>query len=92
MRLAAWLREQRKEHAWPFPIRVFWLPIYASWLDQMEIWFSILQRKALTPIHEKSLEALEERIAQFIDHYNHTATPIRWTYTVEQLKERLATL
>jgi len=91
-RLRAWLHEQQKTDGWPFTIHVFWLPKYASWLDQIEVWFSILQRKVLTPIHQKSLEALHERIAHFIDHYNQTAAPIRWTYTVEQLKERLATL
>ena len=92
MRLKAWLDEQRQEHGWPFTIRVFWLPKYASWLDQIEVWFSILQRKVLTPIHENSLETLEHGIAQYIDHYNRTAQPIRWTYTVDKLTERLATL
>ena len=91
-RLQAWLRQQREQHAWPFTVRVFWLPRYASWLDQIEIWFSILQRKVLTPIHQSSLESLEQRIEQFIHHYNKAAHPIRWTYTVDQLNKRLATL
>ena len=73
-------------------MRVFWLPKYASRLDQIEVWFSILQRKVLTPMHEKNLETLEHRIARYIDHYNKTARPIRWRYTVGKLTQPLATL
>jgi len=46
----------------------------------------------LTPIHHNSPEILEQRILQFIEHHNETAQPMRWTYTVEQLTKRLATL
>lgn len=61
----------------------------ASWLDQIEIWFSILQRKLLKPNHFGRVEELAQAIAAFIAHYNETARPIQWTYTVEKLEAKL---
>ena len=87
-RLQWWLDEQRQEHAWPFTVRVCWLPKYASWLDQIEIWFSILQRKVLTPAHFPSVGALEKRIEDYIDFHNRDAKPIQWTYTTQKLVEK----
>jgi len=46
--LQAWLNQKRKQEGWNFTVEAVWLPKYASWLDQIEIWFSILQRKLLT--------------------------------------------
>jgi transposase len=87
--LEGWLEEQRKVQGWTFSIQVFWLPTNASWLDQIEIWFSILQRKLLQPNHFESLEALAEAISAFIVRRNKTAKPIQWTYTVEKLQTKL---
>ena len=89
--LEAWLVQQQLQQAWPFTVRVIWLPKYASWLDQIEIWFSVLQRKALTPNHFVDLEALKQRILEFIAHYNCSATPIAWSYTVAKLDDKFAT-
>lgn len=89
--LAGWLAQQQQAQAWPFTVQVVWLPKYASWLDQIEIWFSILQRKALTPVHHASLDALQERILDFIAHYNRSAHPIQWSYTVSKLEQKFAT-
>jgi transposase len=89
--LETWLAQQQQQQAWPFTVQVVWLPKYASWLDQIEIWFSVLQRKALTPNHFVNLDALKQRILDFIAHYNHTAKPIHWTYTVAKLEEKFAT-
>jgi hypothetical protein len=89
--LAGWLAYQQQAQAWPFTVQVIWLPKYASWLDQIEIWFSILQRKALTPVHFPSLDALQERILGFIAHYNQSAQPIQWSYTVSKLEQKFAT-
>ncbi len=89
---AGWLEQQRRKHGWPFTVTVYWLPKYASWLDQIEIWFRILQRKVLTPSHAKKGEDLVNRIMGFIARYKRTATPIRWAYTAEQLQQRLATV
>ena len=89
--LEAWLAQQQLEHNWPFTVQVVWLPKYASWLNQLEIWFSILQRKVLMPNHFESITALTQRILNFIAHYNHTARPIEWSYTVAKLNEKFAT-
>ena len=53
------------------------LPKHASWLNQIEIYFSILQRKALTPAHFTSQDEIAERILGFQDHYQQIATPLR---------------
>jgi len=49
--------------------------VHASWLDQIEIYYSILQRKVLTPNDLTDLDALTERVLAFYDRYNATATP-----------------
>ena len=72
-------------------IQLYWLPKNASWLDQIEIWFSVLQRKLLQPNHFTSLDELEQTIHDFITRYNQTAKPIKWSYTVEHLEHKLAT-
>jgi hypothetical protein len=87
--LEGWLREQAAKQEWGVSFQVCWLPTNASWLDQIEIWFSILQRKLLEPNHFTSTEALEQAIDEFISYYNQTAKPINWTYTVEQLERKL---
>ena len=70
---------------------VSWLPPNASWLDQIEIWFSLLQRKLLQPNHFVSVQDLEQAIADFLTYHNQQAKPIKWTYTVEQLEQKLGT-
>jgi len=87
--LERWLEEQCQTHGWELSIQVFWLPANASWLDQIEIWFSILQRKLLQPNHFESLAALEKAILAFIAHHNETAKPIQWTYTIDKLEQKL---
>ncbi len=67
-------------------------PIHASWLNQIEIYFSILQRKALTPNDFASLPALEERIISFQNYYQSIAKPFEWKYTRRDLNEMLARL
>jgi hypothetical protein len=69
------------------------LPVHASWLDQAEIFFSILQRKVLTPNDLTDLDALTERILAFQDRYNATATPFDWRFTrtdLDRLLDRIA--
>jgi hypothetical protein len=87
--LERWLQEQAVSQGWGLRFQLYWLPPNASWLDQIEIWFSILQRKLLQPNHFVSVTALEQAIAAFIAHYNQTAKPIKWTYTVEKLERKL---
>jgi hypothetical protein len=87
--LERWLKEQIETHGWALSIQVYWLPVNASWLDQIEIWFSILQRKLLQPNHFESLEVLKQTILDFIGYYNQTAKAIQWSYTVEKLEQKL---
>jgi transposase len=86
--LEAWLAEQQALHHWPFEIKLFWLPKYASWLDQVEIWFSILQRKVLSPNHFESVTHLKRILLEFIQHHNRTAQPIKWSYTIAKLEKK----
>jgi transposase len=65
-------------------IRFVYTPKHTSWLNQIELWFSILVRKLLRRSSFSSLEDLRARILAFIDYFNRTmAKPIRWLYSVE---------
>jgi transposase len=87
--LERWLAAEAQSRGWPLTIKVYWLPNNASWLDQIEIWFSILQRKLLKPNDFESLQALEKAIRSFIRYCDRSAKPIHWTYTVEKLEQKL---
>jgi hypothetical protein len=60
-------------------------PVHASWLNQIEIYFSILQRKALTPNDFSSLAAVKERILGFQQYYQEIAKPFEWKFTRKDL-------
>jgi DDE superfamily endonuclease len=63
-------------------IRFLYTPRHASWMNQIEIWFGILVRRALKRGSFKSQEELHQRLLAFIDYFNRTmAKPFRWTYT-----------
>jgi transposase len=87
--LERWLQEQEHVCDGRLHFQVHWLPPNASWLDQIEIWFSLLQRKCLRPNHFVSTHALETALAEYVSYYNQTAKPINWTYTVEKLEQQL---
>ena len=70
--------------------RLIHLPIHASWLNQIELYFSIVQRKALTPNDFDSLAALAERLLRFGEHYRQIAKPFEWTFTRTDLDRLLA--
>jgi len=61
-------------------------PTHASWLNQVELFFSILERRLLRNGEFDSVEALATRIIAFINDYNRRATPYRWTYDGRPLK------
>jgi hypothetical protein len=81
----------RLESAYP-NLRLIHLPIHASWLNQIELYFSIVQRKALTPNDFDSLEALSKRLLTFGDHYQQIARPFQWTFDRGDLKRLLSRL
>ena len=64
-------------------------PIHASWLNQVEIYSSIVQRKALTPNDFSSLEALEQRLIGFQHYYERIAKPFQWKFTRDDLTRLL---
>jgi hypothetical protein len=70
--------------------RLIHLPVHASWLNQIELYFSIVQRKALTPNDFDSLEAFSERLLRFGDHHRHIAQPFDWTFIRADLDRLLA--
>ena len=62
-------------------IRFVYTPKHASWLNQIEIWFSILVRRLLKRASFTSVENVKQRILDFIDYFNQTmAKPFKWTY------------
>lgn len=62
-------------------IRFVYTPKHASWLNQIEIWFSVLSRRLLRRSSFTSVEHLEERVRAFISYFNETlAKPYKWTY------------
>lgn len=64
-------------------------PVHASWLNQIEIYFSILQRKALAPNDFQSLEELAERLLGFQSYYEQIAQPFEWRFTRRDLNDLL---
>lgn len=75
---------QRLQAAFPTIVPVHG-PIHASWLNQIEIYFSIVQRKALTPNDFDSLADVEDRVLAFQRYYESMATPFDWRFTREDL-------
>jgi len=66
-------------------VRLYWLPKYASWLDQVEIIFSKVQRDVLTPNDFPSTIALERDLHAYFAELNDHPKPIQWTYTKTKL-------
>ena len=79
---------RRLRAKWPNLILVH-TPVHASWLNQVEIYFSIVQRKLLTPNDFKSLAELEAALLQFQRHYQQSAKPFEWTFTRRDLARLL---
>ena len=82
---------QRLKARWPTIIPVH-TPVHASWLNQIEIYFSIVQRKVITPNNFSSLEELADRLMRFEDHYETVAAPFQWKFTRRDLHALLAKL
>ncbi len=79
----------RMSAAWPNATLIH-LPVHASWLNQIELYFSIVQRKALTPNDFASLDELGARLLAFGEHYRPIAKPFDWTFTRQDLNRVLA--
>jgi len=79
---------ERLQKKWPNAIAVH-LPIHASWLNQIEIYFAIIQKKVLTPNDFANLQTVERRLMNFQVRYQEVARPFSWKFTRKDLKERL---
>jgi transposase len=82
----------RMHATWPTACLVH-LPIHASWLNQIEIFFSIVQRKVIKPGDFVDLDELTARLLAFQDRYNATAEPFDWHFTrasLDRMLDRLA--
>ena len=82
---------ERLRKRWP-AIIVVHTPFHASWLNQVEIYFSVVQRKVLTPNDFASLAALEARLLRFQEHYERVARPFEWKFTRTDLARLLSKL
>jgi DDE superfamily endonuclease len=80
-RLPAWIRTLHL----PFQVHLHWLPVNASWLDQIEIVFSQVQKKVLMPNDFESPAGVRRTILAFLAERNRHARPIQWSYTSEKL-------
>src|SRR4030095_10470621 len=73
-RIAEWLRSQHGR------VQLVFLPLHASWLNQIELWFSVLERQCLNRASTTSYLQMAHRISRFGRQWDHTARPFRWTF------------
>ncbi len=81
----------RLQARWPTLVLVH-TPVHASWLNQVEIYFSVVQRKVLTPNDFASLAAVKDRLLRFQARYTRVAKPFQWTFTRRDLAALLTKL
>ena len=84
--LAKWIASLKL----PFEVRIFWLPKYASWLNQVEIIFSKVQRDVLTPNDFPDKMVLEKSLLTYCEQLNLHSKPIKWTYTKDKFLLKFA--
>jgi hypothetical protein len=65
-------------------------PIHASWVNQAEIYFSVVQRKVVTPNDFADLDTLQQQLLALGRRYEQIAAPFQWKFTREDLHKRLA--
>ena len=68
------------------------VPVHASWLNQGEIYFSVIQRKVLTPNDFSDLAEIESRLAAFERRYEQAAAPFEWRFTPDDLAKLITKL
>ena len=89
--MAEAVRPGAPQSRWPSLIPVH-TPVHASWLNQVEIYFSIIQRKVLTPNDFSNLADLEMALLAFQHRYEKSAVPFRWTFTQADLADLMQRL
>jgi transposase len=78
----------RMRKAWP-NAHLIHLPVHASWLDQAEIYFSVVQRKVISPNDFTDIDQIRDRLATFETRYNAVAKPFNWKFTRTDLDDLL---
>lgn len=82
---------ERMTKHWPNAVLIH-TPVHASWLNQIEIYFSVVQRKVVAPNDFTDLDQVRDRLRAFEDRYNATAQPFQWKFTTTDLDDLLARL
>ncbi len=80
-----WLAARPRYH-------VHYTPTYASWLNQVEIWFNIITQKAIRRGTFRSVKDLIDKIKRFVDHYNNSSRPFMWTATADSILAKIERL
>ena len=78
-RMAQWYKNAIQVHT----------PVHASWLNQIEIYFSVVQRKVLSPNDFPDLTTVEQRLMNFQTYYKQIAKPFKWKFTKKDLHDIL---
>ena len=86
-----WTAAARLRDAYPNAVMVH-TPVHASWLNQIEIYFSVVQRKLLTPDNHASLDELANQLTAFEARYNQAARPFDWRFNNHDLDRLLTRL
>ena len=84
-KVKAWLAQRPRYH-------VHYTPTYASWLNQVEIWFGIISRRAIKRGSFRNVKELVQRIKEFTERYNQGARPFVWTATAQSIIDKVARL
>ena len=84
-KVKAWLAQRPRYH-------VHYTPTYASWLNQVEIWFGIISRRAIKRGSFRNVTELVKRIKEFTEQYNQGARPFVWTATAQSIIDKVARL
>ena len=84
-KVKAWLAQRPRYH-------VHYTPTYASWLNQVEIWFGIISRRAIKRGSFRNVTELVQRIKAFTEQYNKGARPFVWTATAQSIIDKVARL
>jgi putative transposase len=85
IKVRRWLAARPRYH-------VHYTPTYASWLNQVEIWFNIVTQRAIRRGAFRSVRDLVQRINDFVQHYNPQAQPFMWTATADSILSKLKRL
>ena len=85
-------RSIQRAQTWDPRLQLVHTPCHASWLNQIEIYFSIVQRKLLTPNDFASTAELADRLRDFENHFAKIARPFEWTFTRDDLVNLLTKL